>query len=125
MRSYRPHIDARRKKFVDLIGRVHLEIGNAVHDWTTAENVSKTDLARILGCNKSVLSRRLNGTANLTLKTIADLAWATGRDIDFALPKAAHRNVPVQAPRPVVTRVSATTTTTEAPTTRVVTLVHR
>ena len=112
MRSYRPRTDPRRKKFVDLIGLVHLEIDNAVAGWRVEnQGASRAELARRLGLNKSVLTRRLKGTSNMTLKTIADLAWVLGRNIEFAMPKPADgNNHAVPEPQTTVTRVSESAT---------------
>jgi hypothetical protein len=106
MKYYRPRIDPRRKRFVDLVGLVHLEIDNAI----TEENVSRAELARVLESHKSVLTRRLRGTSNMTLKAIADLAWALGRDIQFALPKRKPTNAFVERPAASVHKVSPTVT---------------
>jgi transcriptional regulator with XRE-family HTH domain len=68
--------------------------------------LKKSDLARLLGVNRSVISRMLNGTAPLELRTIGQLAWAMGRDPQFRLPKKKKRargsNLlsPANAPQP-------------------------
>ena len=41
-------------------------------DW----GLTKTDLAKALNVNKSVISRRLNGSCNFTLEVISDMARA-------------------------------------------------
>ncbi|MEO5337954.1 MAG: helix-turn-helix transcriptional regulator [Magnetospirillum sp. WYHS-4] len=68
-----------------MVSKVHLEIDNAVRDWQDETGKPKAELARLLDVDKAVLSRRLNGTSNMTIKTIADLAWAIGREIEFSL----------------------------------------
>ncbi|OAN53866.1 hypothetical protein A6A04_13315 [Paramagnetospirillum marisnigri] len=40
------------------------------------KGVTQKQIAEALGVNPSVITRRLNGSANLTLATIGDLAWA-------------------------------------------------
>jgi transcriptional regulator with XRE-family HTH domain len=42
---------------------------------------TQSSLAAKLGVHRSVVSRRLQGRANLTVETIADLVWALGHAI--------------------------------------------
>jgi transcriptional regulator with XRE-family HTH domain len=80
--------------------------------------LKKSDLARLLGVNRSVVSRMLNGTAPLELRTIGQLAWAMGRDPQFRLVKKKRRargsNLlsPANAPQP---NFGPTFTTMETP----------
>ena len=85
MSSYNIHIDPRRKAFTRLISAIHRELAAALERECRARNLTQNDLANTLGVNKSAISRRLGGTSNLTLKSISDLAWALGHDVDFRL----------------------------------------
>lgn len=85
MSSYRFRTGGRQRKFVSLIGVVHSEIDRAFADWQAETGGTKSDLADKLGVHKSVLTRRLSGTANMTFKAVADLAWALDREVVFRM----------------------------------------
>jgi transcriptional regulator with XRE-family HTH domain len=60
--------------------------------------LSQQALARKLDVHRSLINRQLSGEANLTLRSLADLAWAMDMEIWFELKKpAAHpgQNEPV------------------------------
>lgn len=88
MTSFNLDINPRKRKRGRFINRVRNELQKAVSEEAEEKGMTQAALAKVLGVNRSVLSRRLNGKANLTLSSIADLAWAMGRDIEFALVKA-------------------------------------
>ena len=100
--SYKMKIDPRRRKFVRLVSLIHAEIDRALQEECASRGISQNDVARILGIDQGALSRRLSGTSNLTLRSIADLAWALDRDIDFAFnvidsQRSSNTNRPQQA----------------------------
>ena len=45
--------------------------------------VSKTDLARLVGTSKSHVTQVLSGSRNMTLRTLADLAFALGHKLEI------------------------------------------
>lgn len=47
--------------------------------------LTQADLARILGVNRSRVSRILNGEANLTLRTAGEIAAALGFELDVEI----------------------------------------
>ena len=49
--------------------------------------MSQQAIAEKLGVNRSVINRLLRGTANLTLRTVGELAWALGLEIIFIIRK--------------------------------------
>ena len=52
------------------------------------QQVSKTDLARLVGTSKSHVTQLLSGSRNLTLRTLADLAFALGHKVEIrSLPR--------------------------------------
>lgn len=83
--SYRIAISPRRRKVIRFIGGVRDALVNAYLDEKKNNGLTKQELADRVGVNKSVITRRLNGSANLTLRSIAEMADALGRDIDFRL----------------------------------------
>jgi len=52
---------------------------------TKKPSVTKAEIARRLGIDRSLVTRRLNGTSNMTLETLADLAWALDQKIEIRL----------------------------------------
>lgn len=57
--------------------------------------LKKSDIARLLGVHRSVVSRLFNGSAPLELRTVGQLAWAMDREARFTLPKrkaSGHRS---------------------------------
>ena len=79
--SYRMPISARSRKAGRFIARVHSEIQRAF----TASGMKQNALAEKLGVNRSHVNKQLLGQTNLTLRTIADLAWAMDKEIHFSL----------------------------------------
>jgi transcriptional regulator with XRE-family HTH domain len=73
------------------IGDVREELLQAYLEELTEHGLTKSDIARALGVNRSVVSRILNGSAPLELRTLAQLAWALGRTPEFKLPKRRKR----------------------------------
>ena len=43
--------------------------------------LTRAELARVLGTTKSYVSQVLNGSTNMTLKTLGGLLWATGKQV--------------------------------------------
>ncbi|WP_421591214.1 helix-turn-helix domain-containing protein [Shinella sp. M27] len=61
--------------------------------------MTQRKLAQMLDVDKAALNRRLTGATNLTLRSIADLAWALDADIEFSMRRkdaSASRNYFVQ-----------------------------
>lgn len=55
------------------------------------ENMSRTDLAHRLDCSQAYVTKLLNGSQNLTLKTLVDLGAAIGHKVDITfIPKSAN-----------------------------------
>ncbi len=113
MSSYKIRVDPRRKTFTRLISVIHRELAAALEREGRARNLTQSDVANTLGVNKSAISRRLSGTSNLTLKSISDLAWVLGHDVDFRLvsqrQNMAGANYPV-ATAPAAPKITTSTT---------------
>lgn len=92
--SYQMPLNARKRKAARFVSKVHKEIQKAFTD-AAHEGMTQRKLAAKLEIDKGALNRRLTGEANLTLRSIADLAWALDADIEFAMrrkPKDPSRN---------------------------------
>jgi transcriptional regulator with XRE-family HTH domain len=58
------------------------------------QQVSKTDLARRVGTSKSHVTQLLSGSRNMTLRTLADLAFALGHKVEIrSLPRPRKHRV--------------------------------
>lgn len=58
-----------------------LTVTAAIIQEMESQGVTRTQLAERVGCTKAFISQVLNGSRNMTLRTIADLAWALGKEI--------------------------------------------
>lgn len=85
--SYRFAPDARKRKTARFITKVRRELQKAYMEEKASRGISQADLARLMGVNRAVVCRQLAGSSNLTLRTIADFAWALNRDLEFRMPK--------------------------------------
>lgn len=83
--SYQMHLTPRKRKVARFVSQVYGQIQQAFTDAAREEGMTQRKLAEKLGVDKSVLHRRLTGEANLTLRSIADLAWALDADLEFAV----------------------------------------
>lgn len=72
---------ARKRQFAQeqLIVMVAEQIWSAMED----ANISKAELADVLGASKSHITQLLSGSRNMTLRSLADIATALGRKIEF------------------------------------------
>lgn len=89
--SYQMRLNSRSRVAGRFIGAAHDELRAAF------EKSGKTqqEIADRLGVDKAVINRRLKGTENLTLRTLAEMAWAINHDVRVVMvrPKSGvHRN---------------------------------
>lgn len=56
-------------------------ITSAVQGAIDEAGLTRADVARLLGTTKSYISQVLNGSTNMTLKTLGALLWAAGREV--------------------------------------------
>jgi len=80
--SFRPKVSARRRAFARLVGDIHQELGRVLD---ATPGVPKAEIARRLGVDRSLVTRRLNGTSNMTLESLSDLAWAMDQTVEVRL----------------------------------------
>ena len=87
------------------VSRVRRAIQKAMAEENDKRGLTQSDVARALGVHRSVISREINGFADLTLSRAAELAWALGRKPSFDLlePVAIQNtNLPPVAPAVVM-----------------------
>jgi len=83
-------IGDRARKVSRFIGQVRAELRRAFASEKASRKITQQQIATMIGVNRSVINRQLMGLENLTLRRVAELAWALGWEIIFVLRK---RNV--------------------------------
>lgn len=107
--SYELKIDPKKRAAGRFIGTVRKALILAAIEEKEKNGLTQQKVAQCLGVNRSVINRMLRGEENLTLRSVAELAWAMGWEPDFRLsPKAADRgNSPSElAPHQSITQSS-------------------
>ena len=95
MTFFRFDIGARSRTAGRLLGRVRRELLRAVTEEKRA-GLTQQELARRLADKRSNINRQLSGEGEITLRSLADLAWALDREISFELRRpddAAGQNI--------------------------------
>lgn len=89
-------VDDRRRTFVRMLGEIHHALNEALEEEAKKRGLTISEMARLIGKDKGFVSRRLSGLANMTLQTLADLAYALNRPVKIFLPS---RDVPTWSNR--------------------------
>ncbi len=89
MPSYQFAPSARKRKTAKFMTRVLRELQKAYMEEKAERGLTQAHLARLLGVHRAVVCRQLAGSGNLTLRTIADYAWALRRSPEFSMSKPA------------------------------------
>ena len=84
MTFFRFDIGARSRTAGRLMGRIRRELLRAVTEEKQA-GLTQQELALRLESGRSNINRQLSGEAEITLRSLADLAWALDREITFEL----------------------------------------
>ena len=98
MTFFRFDIGARSRTAGRLMGRVRRDLLRAVTEEKQA-GLTQQELARRLQSGRSNINRQLSGEAEITLRSLADLAWALDREVTFELRRpdeAAGQNIAPQ-----------------------------
>jgi transcriptional regulator with XRE-family HTH domain len=75
--SYQINIDPKSRKAARFISRIQKAIQKALYE----SGKTQQEVAVILGVDRSVVNRRLKGSANLTARSMAEFAYAFNKDI--------------------------------------------
>ena len=67
------------------MGRVRNELLRALSEKKTESGICQQALARKLDIERALVNRQLSGEENLSLRSLADLAWAMDMEISFEL----------------------------------------
>ena len=81
-------IGERPRKVSRFISHVRSELQRALINEKKSQKLTQQAIAKMLGVNRSVINRQFIGIENLTLRSVGDLAWALGYDLDFRLIKS-------------------------------------
>lgn len=79
--SYQMRTDSRSRKTGRFVSKVQKELQKAI----VQSGLRQQQVAEKLGVDRSLINRRLTGASNLTMRSIADFAWALDHDIRFEL----------------------------------------
>jgi len=77
--------DKRRRTYVRLIGEIRHALNQALQEEHERRDLTRTRIAEVLSTDKSFVTRKMNGTSNMTLETLADLAFALDRVVKVQL----------------------------------------
>jgi hypothetical protein len=85
MTSFQIAISPSRRAAGRFISRVRRSLQRALVEEGDLSGINQSRVANSIGVHRSVISRELNGTQDITLGRVAELAWALGREIEFDL----------------------------------------
>jgi transcriptional regulator with XRE-family HTH domain len=108
MTSFQTGIKGNRKAAARLVRKVHRTIQKA-YEQRKSSGVTQTSIANALDVHRSVISRQLRGTEDMSIGRIAEFAWALGYDVDLAFteqPPTGGNHEPRRIP--AITSTSAT-----------------
>jgi hypothetical protein len=80
--SYRIATPKSRKAATRFVGKVRRQLQKALAD---NPDITRTQIADAIGVHRSVITRQLNGHADMSLGRVAEIAWATGFRPQFGL----------------------------------------
>lgn len=85
MMSYELKIDPKKRTAGRFIGSVRKALIMAALDEKKTRGLTQQKVAECLGVNRSVVNKMLRGEVNLTLRSVAELAWAMGWQPKFSM----------------------------------------
>ena len=69
-----------------MLGEIRHALLTAFAEEAATRGLTRAGMARELGRDKAFITRKLAGTSNMTLETLADLAFALNRPVKVSLP---------------------------------------
>jgi hypothetical protein len=84
--SFSLNVTPRRRAYVRLIGDIQRALNLALSEEHAKRGLTRKMIADLLGKNKSVVTRKFSGSGNMTLETLADLAYALDRPVKIEIP---------------------------------------
>jgi transcriptional regulator with XRE-family HTH domain len=86
MKSSKLHVSRRRRVFARFLGKIQHAILQALAEEHEKRGLTRAEIARILDTDKGFITKKLNGSSNMTVETMADFAYAMDRDIHISFP---------------------------------------
>jgi hypothetical protein len=102
MKSSNPHLSKRRRTFIRMLGEISHELNAALEEEHLVRGLTLTEIAKTIQRHKSFVSRKFSGDSNMTLQTLADLAYALNRPVKVTIPSrlpGTGANHPATVPR--------------------------
>lgn len=78
--SFRIELDRYERAYGHFIAKIQMAIQKTFAEEEESRDLTQVEMARELNVDPSVVSRRLSGGGNITLRTISDLYTAMGRE---------------------------------------------
>jgi hypothetical protein len=75
----------RRRTYVRLMGEIYDALHEALQEENERRGLTITAMADCLDTDKSFISRKMNGSSNMTMETFADLAYSLDRVVKVKL----------------------------------------
>jgi transcriptional regulator with XRE-family HTH domain len=82
-------IGEKARRIARFLGSVHRELQFALEEEKSARKLTQQQIADEIGVNRSVINRQILGGGNLTIRRVAELAIAMGREPVLELRKPA------------------------------------
>ncbi len=98
MTSYRFQINERSRQVGRMVGAAQRSLQQAFSEAKDECGFTQAELARKLEMDRSLLNRQLTGESNLTIRTLADLAWSIGRTLDVRFLKPSSEGTANEQP---------------------------
>jgi hypothetical protein len=95
MNLYLFDIGERGRKVGRFVGHVRAELQKALIAEKTDRHLTQQQIASMIGTSRQVINRQIMGFENLSLRRVAELAWALGWEIVFYLRKPQIASAPV------------------------------
>lgn len=83
--SFKFKISPKDRASARFIGRVQRQLAESVLTAGKESGITRSDIAKTLGVNKSVVTRAISGKGNITLRTLAEIYWALGKEPSIKL----------------------------------------
>ncbi len=81
--SFEFELSERERASAKFMSFVHRVLRREVVNAAKVQGITRAEVARRLETDRSSITRALNGTSNLTIRTISDLCWALEIEPDF------------------------------------------
>lgn len=91
MSSFQTAVTPSRRAGNRFISAVRRALQKALAEEAAKRGLTQAEVARKLGVNRSVVNRELRGVENLTLRSVAELAFGMGRRAELVLTEPAVR----------------------------------